>query len=533
MRARHFVALGLVLLVYVALFAQTRHFDFVWGDFDSIRDSAIFSMPLAKALRTTEHARMDPSLAELRGITLTHESYRPLVIASCALDVALFGRVPGPMHLDSVLLGLVAIVAAFWLAARLVGPTAGLVVAAIFAWHPLQVAPICFLSARADPLAGMLTLVAAALVVELAPPGREARGRGATIALAIAAAIVFLLSLCAKEASVLLPAALGGFALATGRLRAWRGGLAAMVAVVPLYALLRSLVIGHAAAATHASRIVQAGMALPAIVAEYARTFLLPFDISISRPVYVPSLLGWLVVGLTLAIALVAWRRAVAARPTIALALAGMAWAVVLLAPSAIAVFSEAAVADRYAYAPLFGFAVALAVLGARVAAASTGRRAAVAVVTGLYLLLCLFVSAHEIPVWASSGVLYAHAVAVEPESPGAHNRLGRWLGEKGAWSDAVVEFEKAAAAPDAGDRVLNNLGVGYLNVGRPRDAEVVLQKAVERSHETSFHGWYNLGTAQRALGKLDDACAAYERALALSPSYAHARADHDRYCRR
>src|SRR5947209_15586679 len=135
-----------MLVVYAALFAQVRHCDFVWGDADAIRDSAVFTMPLSRALRTTEHARMDPSLAELRGIALTHESYRPLLIASYAVEIALFGRAPGPMHVDNAIFGLLAIVAAFWLAARLLAATGqALLVTAIFALHPLHVEPICFL----------------------------------------------------------------------------------------------------------------------------------------------------------------------------------------------------------------------------------------------------------------------------------------------------------------------------------------------------------------------------------------------------
>jgi tetratricopeptide (TPR) repeat protein len=527
-------ALALVLGVYGALFAQTRGFDFVWGDADAIRDSAVFDLPLGRMLRTTEHTRMDPSLAELHGIALTHEAYRPLLIASHAVDIALFGRVPGPMHLHNVALGLLAILAVFWLAARLFAATTpALLVTAIFALHPLHVEPLCFLCARADPLAGLLTLVAAALVVEIAPPGGEPRPRRHALGLAVAAGLAFTLSLFAKEANVLLPLALAGFGLATRRLRAWGAGLIALVVALPIYAVVRALVIAHAAAATHGSRIVQAAVALPAIMAEYARSFLLPFDISISRPVYLSSLSGWAIAAVIVAVLIVTWRRAISWRPAIALVAGALAWSVLLTAPAAIAVFSEAAVADRYAYLPLFGFAVAVVALGRQAAQRSLVVERCAVIAAALFLVLCVFVSAREIPAWAKSGTLYAHAVAVEPDSSGAHNRLGRWLGENGAWGQAVVEFEKAAAAPDAGDRVLNNLGVGYLNVGRPADAEAVLRRAVSRSHETSFHGWYNLGTAQHALGNDDAACDSYRRALELSPGYAHARADYDRYCRR
>ena len=283
---------------------------------------------------------------------------------------------------------------------------------------------------------------------------------------------------------------------------------------------------------------MHAAVTLPSIVVEYARTFLLPFDISISRPLYLATAVGWIVLAVVAALFALALRRAAAAtgaaattRAAVALAAAGLVWALFLFAPSAVAVYSEGAVADRYAYLPLFGFAVAAVALGAQLAARVPRARVAVGVITAAWLALLVFVSAREVPAWADNATLYAHAVDVEPGSAAAHNRLGRFYAEQRAWPAAVAELEKAAALPDAGDHVYNNLGVAYLAVGRPADATAILRRALDRSHETSFHAWYNLGTAARAAGDLPAACNAYRRALALSPAYAHARADLERYC--
>jgi len=513
------LAVALVVAVYVALYAQARRFELVWADADAIQHSPVYDLPFAAQLRVSEHARMNTGLTELHGLVLTHESYRPLLILSHSFDVHVFGRdASGAMHVHNLVLGALGILAAFWLAVRILGAALpALFVTAAFAWHPLHVEPICFVSARGDPLAGLLALVAAALVVEGVP---------------IAAGAVFLLSLFAKEANVLLPLALAAIALALGRLRAWRNGLLALAAAIPVYAVTRAFLVAHAPAATHADRLGRALAGFPAIVAEYARTFVLPFDISISRPLYVAPALGWALAAIAIAGTIVALRRAPAAwRSPVALAAAGVVAAALFIAPATVAVFSEHAVADRYAYLAVFGFALVPAALGAHLVAARPRSRAGVCAAGALFLGLCLFVSAREIPAWSTSGTLFAHAVAVEPNTSGAHYRLGSWLAQRGAWPDAVREFEAACALPGAGDRDLNNLGVAYLNVGRTRDAVTTLQRAIDQSRGSSFHGWYNLGTAQRLLGELDAACASYRHALALDPGYAHARADAQRYC--
>jgi tetratricopeptide (TPR) repeat protein len=536
------LALAGIVAVYVALYAPARRFDYVWADRDAIRDSAVYDLPLAQQLRTTEHARMDPSLMALHGIELMHESYRPLLIWTHALDRRWFGRAaPGAMHVHSLIYGGLAILAAFWLSLRVLGrATPALLVTAIFAWHPLHVEPNCFLSARGDPLSGLLGLMAAALVAELLPRPQfeppfetRARGRVACWALSLAAGVALLLSLFAKEANLLLPLALAALALATGRQRAWAPGLAAVAAAVPAYAGLRAVLVPHAPAATHGSQVTRAVASLPAIVLEYARTFELPFDISIARSFDVSPLLGWSV--LVAAVALTVWvlRGGPATwRPAIALAAAGVAWAGLTIATAAVAVFSEGAVADRYAYLGVFGFALALVALGARVAALSPHLRRIVTVAAALFLGLLVFVTASEVPAWADDGALYQHAVEVEPASGVAHARLGRWRGERGDWAGAAAELERAVTFPGgSGDRTLNNLGVAYLNLGRWPQAESTLRQAIARSGETSFHGWYNLGSVQRLRGDLLAACASYRRALALNSAYARAQADLVRYC--
>src|SRR5256885_193708 len=161
-RIRAALALAFIVVVYGVIYAPARHFQFVWADIDAIRDSHVYELPFGEEIRTTEHARMNPSLMELHGIALTHEAYRPLLVLSHGADLALFGRASGPMHVHNIIIGALGILAAFWLARRLCGATApALGVAALFAWHPVPGATMGFFRGRADSLAGPLALAAA------------------------------------------------------------------------------------------------------------------------------------------------------------------------------------------------------------------------------------------------------------------------------------------------------------------------------------------------------------------------------------
>ncbi len=515
-----------VLLVYGALYAQTRQFAFVWTDRAAVVDSETFRRPLAEQLRTTDHTRLDPNLARLEGVALMHDSYRPLVLLSHNVDIRLFGDRPGPMHVHSVLLGALAILGAFWLAWRTLGSASqGLLVAAIFAFHPLQAEAICFVSARADPLSGVLGLAAAGLVAEGAARG----GRAKTGAM-IGAGVLTFLSLCAKEAVALLPVGVACLALARGRRREWAGGILAMLAAVPVYVVLRALLARGAAVQTRT--VLDAITHVPAACVEYAVTFFFPLDISIARPLYVTRAVGWLVLGGLVVLVVVLLRRPPAQwKARFGLAAAGAGWVGLLLAPSTVAVLSERAVADRYAYLSVFGFALTTVVLGTWLADRRPGLRRVMQGAAGVFLAICVVITASEIPAWKSHQALVEHAIQVEPLRSANHRRLGHMLAAQGQWPAAVESFEKAAALADATDRELNDLGVGYMNVGRVPDAERMVRRAIERSGGLNFQAWYNLGTTRRLQGDPRGACESYRRALLLSPNYRRASADHAAHC--
>jgi Tfp pilus assembly protein PilF len=557
------VTFGLIaiLAIYAALFGRAVNHGYVWDDVSTLATSDFFDRPLSRALLATEHERMDEALTAMRGVSFGHESYRPVNVATHWFDVNTFGRRPWPMHAHSLLWGAVGVLLAFLLATEVLGDRRwALLVAAIFAVHPLHVEPFVYISARADLVSGALALLAAVAFMR----STRMEGRRAQTLWLGGAAVTTLSALFAKESAMALPIGLFAFAIAWGRTRAAIVGFGVLMATVLVHFPLRAALVPAAPLANTGYGATFAR--LPGIVVQYFEALLLPLAISNARPLD-PALTRWgwpLLLAATVTVALTfAWARrgstrgqqpseptssspsSIVARfqspPDIALVLAGLVWAAAFIAPAAVAVGTLGALADRYAYAALFGFAVAVAALLRRVwhLRQLPLFRVAVTAITGLWLALCVFVSAREVGFWSSNRALYAHAVAVEPASAIAHYRFGVLLAGERRWPEAVAAFSRAAdlkqrVAPDIApseERVLNNLGVAHLNLGQIADAERSFRAAIARSNNVSYRAWFNLAEIAWARGDSAGTCQALTAALAISPKYRAAQTAHAARC--
>jgi protein O-mannosyl-transferase len=218
--------LGAACLVALALLAHGRSLssEFIVDDFPLILNNPLIESPIDwRGIFTTDYFR-NPEKAIL---------YRPLVIASFALNRAALGADPLGYHAVNVALHLLntALVA---LAVHLLVRRRRLafLAAAIFAFHPLHTEAIGCVFARTELLAALAQL--GALVCWL-------RGRGQPRAALWAGGVVLCMALAmlAKESAVCLP----GIIVAEGivrrcpwrRVMAWTALAAAPVAVCLLW----------------------------------------------------------------------------------------------------------------------------------------------------------------------------------------------------------------------------------------------------------------------------------------------------------
>jgi tetratricopeptide (TPR) repeat protein len=110
----------------------------------------------------------------------------------------------------------------------------------------------------------------------------------------------------------------------------------------------------------------------------------------------------------------------------------------------------------------------------------------------------------------------YTAAVALRPQSPGAHLNLGATLSKKmGSQDEAIAAFREAIRLKHDFVPAYNNLGNSLLLQEKVKEAIDVLRQAIAIDPK-SVGAHNNLGMALEKQDKLDEAIAAYRRAIQL-----------------
>jgi serine/threonine protein kinase/Flp pilus assembly protein TadD len=111
-------------------------------------------------------------------------------------------------------------------------------------------------------------------------------------------------------------------------------------------------------------------------------------------------------------------------------------------------------------------------------------------------------------------------AVALRPQSAGAHVNLGIVLSHKGDVDGAIAEFRKAIDLDPKYALAHNNLGAVLYAKGDVDGEIAEFRKAIDLDPKAAM-AHDNLGSALRDKGDVDGAIAEYRKAIALDPKYA------------
>jgi tetratricopeptide (TPR) repeat protein len=489
-----------------ALYARTLHFPFV--EFDD-----------PGYVRDNPHLDGGLTAANVRwAFTSTDYQYNwhPLTWLSHALDVELFGREPGPMHLVNT--GLHALAAALLLLALHalgLGLGASACTAVLFALHPLRVESVAWIAQRKDVLAGVFFALTLGLYARYARAPSRARLLAVTLACAA--------GLMAKPTLVTLP-----FVLLLvdvwplGRGPRWREKApllllsAASVALTVLAqqrgGAIKSIGLG--------ARLANAGTAYVAYVSD----FLAPHDLAVFYPhpalARVPetgvarALLAWGVVALGLAFA---WRE----RKRWPFLFVGVGWFLGMLVPMiGLVQVGNQARADRYAYLPQIGLELAL-VFGLAELLRARPKWWPAFVAPALAVLLGLvFRTNKQLATWRSSEELFRHALAVTDGNFVAENQLGLVLAKEERIEEALAHFVTAAALRPGFFEAELNAGLAHQKRGELAPSRAAFERAVA-ARPASAEAHLALATTLLGLGEITAADEELARALELDPRLA------------
>ncbi|HSZ62057.1 MAG TPA: tetratricopeptide repeat protein [Terriglobales bacterium] len=493
--------------------------------------------------------------AGLRWTTLTYAfttfdlaNWHPLTWLSYALDYQLFRLNPAGYHYTNLLLHTANALLLFLILQWFTGYTArSLMVAALFAVHPLNVESVAWIAERKNVLCMFFLLLA------IAAYGWYVRSPGIPRYLAVA--VLFTLSLMAKPMSITLPLLLllldyWPLRRLREKCQPARSHVGTDAPVCPaeqssapagnqenaafsnsthsLWQLFReklpllALSLASAIITIYAQRSAGAVLTRAAhspilrlknvivCYALYIQKTIWPSHLAALYPYPRPRDLPLRLVAVS-ALILIAITAAVIKYRRHRYIAVGWLWYLGSMVPMiGLIQVGNQAMADRYAYLPVIGLFIMIVWSAADCAHSLSARSAppnslAIKLLATAAVVIVLALSAvtrSQITYWHDDFTLWSHALAVTRKNYVAENNFANALTSQGRYDEAIIHF-RAAAGLEPGDPVSQlNLGIYAQEHADPQQAiaryEAVLQLAKDRQIRASAYA--NLGTVYFAL---------------------------------
>ena len=528
--------LALVLVVAtIALYYPVSHHPFVNYDDDAY-------------VTENAHVRSGLSWNTIQWAFTSFESanWHPLTWVSHALDYQMFQLDPGGHHETNVVLHLVNVLLLFWVLLRATGsPGPSLVVAALFALHPVNVESVAWISERKNLLSMLFFLLALGAYRWYAREPRAARYA--------AVAALFALGIMAKPQVITFPFVLllwdywplrrmfaGSEEASSGRILAAMPGKSLSRLVLeklPLFAICAASAMITVKAQRTAGAMsgpnwhpfsVRLENALVSYVRYIGEAFW-PSNLSLYYPYQGNLLELWQVVAAS-ALLVVVTSLVLAGRRRRYL-LVGWFWFLGTLVPMiGLVQVGNQAMADRYAYLSFIGLFIMVCwgiAEWARQRHISSANLVAVSVVA---LLALAVMTRRQISYWDDNVKLWSHAVAVTRNNYMAEDHLGGALLADGQLEAAMPHFFRAVAInPDDPD---SNLNIGGYEQQQRNFPQAIAQynKVIRVTQDSAVlnagvraKAFDNRGYAYRELGDLPHARESFEAAVAADPQFAKA----------
>lgn len=477
--------------------------------------------------------------------------WHPLTWLSHMLDCQLYGGNAGGHHLTSVLWHALNAVLAFVVLRRITGSFWGsFLAAALFAWHPLRVESVAWITERKDVMSGCCFLLTLWAYLGYAERRRDGKPSIRWYAAALA---VFAAGLMCKPTLVTLPLVLlaldfwparrwtaakasPNLALAGGPgVSSLRSAAALVLEKAPFFALSAATALAtiqmqrEVGAFTldlpFAARLANA----PVAIARYLGMFIWPTALTAiyRHPGWWPATTVIAAALILIAITVAAWYQ----RTRYPWLIVGWVWFLAMLLPTlGLIQVGFQALADRYTYVPILGLELLLIWTVGQLWDVR-GRRIAF-IATAATLVPFVTLTWRQEATWRDSETLYRHALAVTKDNDVAEGFLAYTLLGDHRTDEASTHARRAVALDPRNETAVYTLAQIDAAAGRIDAAIAGYRRTIElRPNDATTH--YELGLLLLKSGQLDAAAEQWREAAKLHPGLAATNAQlAERYAR-
>lgn len=494
---------ALVLLITAILFWPALSYDFVnWDD-----DVNVYENPFVASL----------TWDNIKGIFSTDVigNYNPLPIFSFAIEHHFFGMDPYVMHLDNLLLHLLATYLVFVLVRKL-----GLnifwagSVALLFGIHPLRVESVVWITERKDVLFTVFYLAALINYCKY-KASNELNRRFLYLVF-----IFFILSLFSKIQAVALPLSIVAIDYFFGKkislklfLDKWVFFLISLIAgLAAIYLLGQNNSLDDVTGFGFLDRLFVGAYSfviyLIKFVYPYFMSPLYPYPETVTLWFYlamIPSLgygyllywahrkdKRWLVLGL--------W-----------FFLANIVFMLQILSAG------QGFIADRFTYVPFIGLWFSLA-YGLQLLIKQKPQWNIMAYGgLAIYAILLGFQCRQYMPVWKNGHVMWSHVIDHFPNTSTPFGNRGYWLRSNARPQEAITDYNKAIGLSPQKAGFYNSRGRAYFDLGQLAKSLTDYNQAISLNGETAEY-YTNRSAALGASNRLQEALADLNKAEQLAP---------------
>lgn len=496
-----YFALTLLSILVIAIYGQSYHFEFI-----NLDDG-----PYIQGNPHIQQGFTPQALKWAFGAGLLFESshldyWQPVTVLSRILDVSLFGLNPAGHHLMNVYLHLINTLLLFYLFYKMTGAFwKSLLLSVCFAAHPLQVEPVCWVTARKDLLSaffGLLTFIAYVRHVQ-----RPLIRTWAPVY------VFFILGLMSKPVLSVLP-----FVLIV--IDWWIFKRQNILEKIPLFLIGISAallpVLGPLKAVSYAS---PSQVVYTALINYpwYLGKFIFPTQLGILSPDFNIVLVTRKAVYAFIVISILTFT-AFRARRRFPHFAAGWMWFVIFLFPSSLI----STISSRFMYLPLIGLGMMLA------SSLESFIHRFPKIKTPALLSICVLVMAWGALAfqfagrWQTNRAILEESLRISDKNFVAANNFGNALIREGKTDEAVLQYKNAMAINPMSPKPYFNMGNAEYQQGKINNAINYYSKAIQLDPNYE-QAHYNLANVLSENGKRELAIFHFKEAIRSNPEYAQA----------